>query len=103
MTYRLYDTLMKDLNEMQDRMHMNERVDCYDMEKWIIDIIYDIQEMRQCHEEYEMELRDDIRHWESEADWNSKAYDEIWDELQWVKTLSGYGFNDYRNGKLKYA
>ena len=96
------DNIIKDIYAMTDRMHMNERVDCYDMEKWLEDLVYELKDWIKEFEDNEMTLQDEIRLYESLYEDEQHRADDLENQIEWIKSMSAYGFSDWKRGKTSW-
>ena len=97
-----FENIMKDIETMEDRMHMNERVDCHDMEKWLSDLIVNLKENEAYHEDYEDDLRNEARDYEYLYEEYKERTDDLENQIEWIKSMSAYGFSDWKMGKTKW-
>lgn len=96
------DNIIKDIYAMANRMHMNERVDCYDMEKWLEDLVYELKDYKEEVYDEMMYLRDEARDYEGLYEDEQLRADDLERQIEWIKSMSAYGFSDWKQGKTSW-
>lgn len=96
------DNIIKEIRRIQDLYHMGNTLKTYDMEVWLIDLSYDLLEYKRSVEGYEDDLLDEIRLYSGLYDDRGEQIDYLETKLEWVKSLSAYGFSDWKQGRTQY-
>ena len=96
------DNIIKEIRRIQDFYHMNDTMAPHEMERWLIDLSYDLLEYKQDVEDNEMTLQDEVRLYESLYEDEQLRADDLERQIEWIKSMSAYGFSDWKMGKTKW-
>ena len=96
------DNIIKEIRRIQDFYHMSDTMAPHEMEKWLIDLSYDLLEYKQEVEEEDMIIRDERNDYMWLADDLQERVNSLEDQLDWLKGLSVYQLSEWKMGNISY-
>ena len=96
------DNIIKEIRRIQDFYHMSDTMAPHEMERWLIDLSYDLLEYKQEVEDEMMYLRDEARDYEAFCEDEKLRADDLERQIEWIKSMSAYGFSDWKQGKTSW-
>ena len=96
------DNIIKEIRRIQDLYHMGNTLEPHEMEKWLIDLSYELLDYDQEVEDEMMYLRDEARDYEALYADRDQVLDEYIDMIDWLKGLSVYQLSEWKQGHISY-
>ena len=96
------DNIIKEIRRVQDTYHIGYTLEPYEMERWLIDLSYDLLDYKEEVKDEEMYLQDEIRDYEYLYEEQKERADDLENQIEWIKSMSAYGFSDWKMGKTKW-
>ena len=96
------DNIIKEIRRIQDLYHMGDTLEPHEMEKWLIDLSYDLLDYKDEVEEEDMYLRDERNEYMWLVDDLQERNDSLVDQIEWLKGLSVYQLSEWKQGHISY-
>jgi len=96
------DNIIKEIRRIQDLYHMGDTLEPHEMEKWLIDLSYELLDYKQEVEEEDMSIRDERNHYAWELESAESYAKQLEDQIEWLKDLSVYQLSEWKQGHISY-